>query len=97
MPATKNGTSERYVDAVLDRVHPDWRAQRPVTRRGEVLLALRRLGYQVTCGDLAEIMGRPSYSVGNALTALYSRDLIDRTPVVGANQKFVYRAKVVSA
>jgi predicted transcriptional regulator len=68
-----------------------------MTTRGEVLTELRRLGYQVTCGDLAEIMGRPSYSVGNALTALYSRDLIDRTPVVGANQKFVYRAKAVVA
>jgi predicted transcriptional regulator len=68
-----------------------------LTRRGEVLVELRRLGYRVSCGDLAEIMGRPSYAVANALSALYSRDLIDRIPVVGARQRFVYLAKSVTA
>jgi hypothetical protein len=68
-----------------------------MTTRAEVLKTLRRLGYAVGSGDLAVIMDATSYRVTKALTGLYARDLIDRTAVFGGNEKFVYRAKAVSA
>lgn len=65
--------------------------------RAEVLIALRRLPQPITCGELAREMQAPSYTVSNSLIALYARDLVDRTPIEGARQKFAYRAKAVHA
>ena len=65
-----------------------------MTTRADVLTTLRRLGYAVGSGDLAQIMDAPSYVVRKCLGALYSRDLIDREMRSGAS-RFVYSAKAV--
>ena len=68
-----------------------------MTTRAEVLIALRKLTRPVSAGALARHMDAPSYRVVKSLAGLYARDLIDRTAVFGHNEKFVYRAKAVSA
>lgn len=64
--------------------------------RAAVLIALRRLGYFVTCGDLAQIMDETSYAVSKALQGLYATDKIDRETTL-CRAGFRYRAKAVVA
>lgn len=63
--------------------------------RAAVLQTVRRLGYPVGSGQLAQIMGETSYAVNKALIALYARDKIDRRPRL-TGHRYLYFAKAAS-
>lgn len=68
-----------------------------MNQRLNVLVCLRQWGQPVSPAQLARWMNRPRQYVGNALTALYSRDLCDRIPNPDHPKLYLYMAKQVQA